>query len=561
MQDRNWRLEAKLLNFGLNPSSSNQWTEMAATEALINAPEFTVTELSSALRRTVEDAYGHVRVRGEITGFRGAHASGHCYFALKDDGAKIEAVVWKGTHYRMRFKPQEGLEVIATGKLTTYPGSSKYQIVIESLEPAGIGALMALMEERKKKLAAEGLFDEARKQLLPWLPEVIGVVTSPTGAVIRDILHRLEDRFPRHVLVWPVRVQGEGSAEQVANAIRGFNALPEGGRIPRPDLLIVARGGGSLEDLWSFNEEIVVRAAADSMIPLISAVGHETDITLIDFAADKRAPTPTAAAEMAVPVRSELMVEVASLARRTMLCWQRGQEMRRNELRAAARALPGLSELLSIPRQRLDGAVYALPRGLKANTHAHFRRFAGASARLTLRVLRAQLSQAQHRLTASGERMRHSAKNLLRNRNDRFSGLAIRLKASKLSNAQAQRQVIARDRERILRLAERARRALATSTQRLSARVAHSGQLLGALSYRGVLARGFALVRDEAGQPLHAAAGIGPGTRMSVEFSDGRVGVTAETSELTASPQPTPRELKPAVPKRTAKPIDQGSLF
>src|SRR5580658_1156385 len=202
-----------------------QSSEMAPTEALINAPEFTVTELSSALKRTVEDAYGHVRVRGEITGFRGAHASGHCYFALKDDGAKIEAVIWKGTHYRMRFKPQDGLEVIATGKLTTYPGSSKYQIVIEALEPAGVGALMALMEERKKKLAAEGLFDEARKQLLPWLPEVIGVVTSPTGAVIRDILHRLADRFPRHVIVWPVKVQGEGSAEQIAAAIRGFNAL------------------------------------------------------------------------------------------------------------------------------------------------------------------------------------------------------------------------------------------------------------------------------------------------------------------------------------------------
>src|SRR5271168_3638456 len=247
---------------------------MAATEALINAPEFTVSELSSALRRTVEDAYGHVRVRGEITGFRGAHSSGHCYFALKDESAKIEAVIWKFAHSRMRFKPQEGLEVIATGKLTTYPGSSKYQIVIEAIEPAGIGALMALLEE-------------ARKQLLPWLPEVIGVVTSPTGAVIRDILHRLQDRFPRRVLVWPVRVQGEGSAEQIAAAIRGFNALPVQGRIPRPDVLIVARGGGSLEDLWSFNEEIVVRAASDSTIPLISAVGHETDITLIDFAADK----------------------------------------------------------------------------------------------------------------------------------------------------------------------------------------------------------------------------------------------------------------------------------
>src|ERR1700710_824368 len=313
---------------------------MPPAEHLINAPEYTVSELSSALKRTVEDTYGHVRVRGEISGFRGPHSSGHCYFALKDENAKIEAVIWKSAHARMRFKPQEGLEVIATGKLTTCPGSSKYQIVIEAIEPAGVGALMALMEERKRKLGAEGLFDEARKQLLPWLPEVIGVVTSPTGAVIRDILHRLQDRFPRRVLVWPVKVQGEGSAEQIAAAIRGFNAPPEGGGIPRPDLLIVARGGGSLEDLWSFNEEIVVRAAAESMIPLISAVGHETDVTLIDFAADKRAPTPTAAAEMAVPVRAELFVEVSTLARRTFACWQRGHEHRRAELRSASRALP-----------------------------------------------------------------------------------------------------------------------------------------------------------------------------------------------------------------------------
>src|SRR5881275_1930419 len=327
---------------------------MPVAEALINAPEFTVSELSSALKRTVEDAYGHVRVRGEISGFRGPHSSGHCYFALKDESAKIEAVIWKTAYGRMRFKPQEGLEVIATGRLTTFPGSSKYQIVIEAIEPAGIGALMALMEERKKKLAAEGLFDKARKQLLPWLPEVIGVVTSPTGAVIRDILHRLEDRFPRRVLVWPVKVQGDGSAAQVANAIHGFNALPQAGPIPRPDLLIVARGGGSLEDLWSFNEEVVVRAAADSMIPLISAVGHETDVTLIDFAADKRAPTPTAAAEMAVPVRADLIAELMSKARRALACWQRAQDHRRTELRAAARALPNAEELLAIPRQRLD---------------------------------------------------------------------------------------------------------------------------------------------------------------------------------------------------------------
>src|SRR5579885_1333978 len=233
---------------------------MPAAESLINAPEFTVSELSSALKRTVEDNFGHVRVRGEISGFRGPHSSGHCYFALKDENAKIEAVIWKSCHARMRVKPQEGLEVIATGRLTTYPGSSKYQIVIEALEPAGIGALMALMEQRKRKLAAEGLFDEARKQLLPWLPEVIGVVTSPTGAVIRDILHRLSDRFPRHVLVWPVAVQGEKAAGEVANAISGFNRLPEQGPLRRPDVLIVARGGGSLEDLWAFNEEIVVRA-------------------------------------------------------------------------------------------------------------------------------------------------------------------------------------------------------------------------------------------------------------------------------------------------------------
>jgi exodeoxyribonuclease VII large subunit len=536
---------------------------MTATDALINAPEFTVSELSSALKRTVEDAYGHVRVRGEISGFRGPHSSGHCYFALKDENAKIEAVIWKGVHGRMRFKPQEGLEVIATGKLTTYPGSSKYQIVIEALEPAGIGALMALMEERKRKLGAEGLFDEARKQLLPWLPEVIGVVTSPTGAVIRDILHRLQDRFPRRVLVWPVRVQGEGSAEQIAAAIRGFNALPQAGGIPRPDLLIVARGGGSLEDLWSFNEEIVVRAAAESMIPLISAVGHETDITLIDFAADKRAPTPTAAAEMAVPVRAELFVEVAALARRTMICWQRGQESRRNELRAALRALPAAGELLAIPRQRLDGAASSLPRGLKANTHAHFRRFAASSARLTLRVLRGQVAQARHRLTVSGERMTLSARSLLRNRRDRFAGLAIRLKASKLSNAQAQRQTIARERERVLRLGERARRALATVTQRLQARVAHSGQLLGALSYRSVLTRGFALVRDQQGHAVRAAASIGPGARLDLEFADGRVAATADADRPAATPpaKPAASEPKATTPKRAVKPAGQGSLF
>ena len=278
-----------------------------------NAPEITVSELSNALKRAIEDRFGYVRVRGEISGYRGPHSSGHAYFCLKDANARLDAVIWRTAFARMKLKPEEGLEVVATGRLTTFPGKSSYQIVVEQLELAGIGALMALLEARRKKLAEEGLFDQARKRKIPFLPKVVGVVTSPTGAVIRDILHRLSDRFPVRVLVWPVRVQGETSAAEVAAAIDGFNALAIGGFAPRPDVLIVARGGGSLEDLWGFNEEIVVRAAARSAIPLIAAVGHETDWTLIDHVADLRAPTPTAAAEFATPVRAELVATVADL--------------------------------------------------------------------------------------------------------------------------------------------------------------------------------------------------------------------------------------------------------
>jgi exodeoxyribonuclease VII large subunit len=286
-------------------------SDSSFTGASSNVAEYSVSEISGALKRTVEDTFGHVRVRGEISGYRGPHSSGHAYFALKDDRARLEAVIWRGSMSRLRFRPEEGMEVIATGKLTTYPGSSKYQIVIEQMEPAGAGALMALLEERKQRLASEGLFDPAVKQLLPFMPRVIGVVTSPTGAVIRDIIHRIADRYPLHVIVWPVRVQGETSGPEVAAAVDGFNALLDEGNIPRPDVLIVARGGGSLEDLWGFNDEIVVRAVAASHIPVISAVGHETDWTLIDLAADIRAPTPTGAAEMAVPVKEDLLAALA----------------------------------------------------------------------------------------------------------------------------------------------------------------------------------------------------------------------------------------------------------
>lgn len=315
-----------------------------------NAPEISVTELANALKRTVEDRFGRVRVRGEISNYRGPHASGHAYFCLKDQGARLDAVIWKGTFLRLRTRPQEGLEVVATGRITTFPGKSSYQIVIEAMEPAGVGALMALLDERRKKLAAEGLFDAARKRPLPFLPRIVGVVTSPTGAVIRDILHRIADRFPRRVLVWPVRVQGETSAAEVAAAIEGFNSLPVDGPIPRPDVLIVARGGGSLEDLWSFNEEIVVRAAAASAIPLISAIGHETDTTLIDHVADLRAPTPTGAAEKAVPVRAELAEHLAARARRLAMAKTRGLDDRRARLATFARLLPTPEQLLQIGR-------------------------------------------------------------------------------------------------------------------------------------------------------------------------------------------------------------------
>lgn len=312
----------------------------------------------------VEGEFGHVRLRGEISGYKRA-TSGHVYMSLKDENAVIDAVMWKGAANSVPFQPQDGIEVIATGRLTTYPGRSKYQIVVERMELAGAGALMALFEKLKARLAGEGLFDRERKRSLPFLPPVIGVVTSPTGAVIRDILHRLEDRCPTHVIVWPVKVQGEGSASEVAAAIRGFDAIPAGGPVPRPDLVIVARGGGSIEDLWAFNEEVVVRAVADCTIPIISAVGHETDTTLCDYAADLRAPTPTAAAEIAVPVLADLRLTVAAHGQRAERCARRYVERGRERLDAMARLLPKRDQLLGPQRQRADDFGQRLDRGLE----------------------------------------------------------------------------------------------------------------------------------------------------------------------------------------------------
>jgi exodeoxyribonuclease VII large subunit len=523
----------------------------------INLVEFTVSELAAALKRTVEEAYAYVRVRGEISGFRGPHASGHCYFGLKDEGAKIEAVIWKSAFSRMRIKPEEGLEVIATGRLTTYPGRSTYQIVIEALEPAGLGALMALLEQRKKKLAAEGLFEEARKQLLPFLPSRIGVVTSTSGAVIRDILHRLADRFPRPVLVWPVRVQGEGAAAEIAAAIHGFNALPDTGPLSRPDLLIVARGGGSLEDLWAFNEEIVVRAAAASMVPLISAVGHETDITLIDFAADRRAPTPTAAAEMAVPVRSDLLIQVGDLGRRNFGCWRRGMEMKLRELRGFIRGWPTAEALLSSTRQRLDAAAERLPRALNANAQIHWTQYSRVCVRLTPQMLRTRTVRDTERLRTLGERSARAAAVCAERRTERLKGLAARLQVALRSNRDAHRQRVGRERERVAALVDRTGRALDALLDRSAAKLERAGQVLAALSYQGVLARGFALVRGPEGRPLRVAAAVSPGMGLDIEFTDGRVGAIAQSRQARATPVPLPRTRR----RRALSSPDQGNLF
>lgn len=510
------------------------------SEPLPNAPEWSVSELSGALRRTLEDAYGHVRVRGEL-GTVKVHSSGHVYLDLKDDKCSLAGVIWRASAGRLRIAPETGMEVIVTGRITTFAAQSKYQLIIDTLEPAGVGALLAQLEERRLRLAAEGLFDAARKRPLPYLPGVIGVVTSPTGAVIRDILHRLADRFPRHVVVWPVRVQGETSAGEVAAAIRGFNALPEGGAIPRPDLLIVARGGGSLEDLWGFNDEAVVRAAAASAIPLIAAVGHETDTTLIDHAADVRAPTPTGAAEMAVPVRSDLLVQVGDLGRRHLGALLRQVERHRQAFRAAARALPRPEDLVAPARQKLDVAASRLQQALVLGVRRHATRTGDLARRLDRQSPRVRLAAARAQL----------------------EGLGRRLAAARGASLRAEHLRIQQRRERLAALSTRADTALRTLLQRRTDRLATLGQLLRSTSHESVLARGFALVLRQEGGLVKAAAELSAGDRLSLRFADGEapavVGGGADGSAGRSQAPDAPRGKTARA--RDAQARVQGSLF
>jgi exodeoxyribonuclease VII large subunit len=463
-----------------------------------NLPEYTVSELARALKRSIEENFAYVRVRGEISGFK-RHGSGHWYLSLKDADAVIDAVCWRMTAMRLGVKPEDGMEVLCTGRLTTFPGRSKYQLVIDSMELAGVGALLKLLEERRKRLAAEGLFAAERKRQLPFLPEVIGIVTSPTGAVIRDILHRLADRFPRHVLLWPVAVQGEGAAAQVAAAINGFNRLPADGPLPRPQLIIVARGGGSLEDLMAFNEEIVVRAVAASAIPLISAVGHETDTTLIDHASDRRAPTPTAAAEIAVPVRLDLVAELANKSARLSGSLSRLFDQRRLHLAGLARGLPDPQDLLGAAAQRLDDRAERLRLAADRQLQAARQCLDLAAARLRPDVLSADIARSRARLAETEPRLLAAMARLIGRKHEAVDNYAGRL---------------------------------ATHSER----------------HESLLARGYVVVRDAIARVVTTSEGIAAGAPLDLEFHDGRVGVVAGS-------RPRPRTRRPAVHP------GQGSLF
>jgi exodeoxyribonuclease VII large subunit len=487
---------------------------------LPNTPEFSVSELAGAVKKTLEGAFGRVRVRGEITELK-AYASGHQYFALKDEGAKIRAIIWKGAVARVGLKPENGVEVIATGRITSYPERSEYQLIVERLEYAGVGALLARIEALKVRLAAEGLFAPERRRALPMLPRVIGVVTSPQGAVLQDIKTTIARRFPTRIVLWPVPVQGEGAAEKIAAAIAGFSALPAGGAVPRPDLLIVARGGGSLEDLMAFNEEVVVRAAANCTIPLISAVGHETDTTLIDYVSDRRAPTPTAAAEMAIPARLELLADLAQKAARLSGAMSRTAAGARLLLDRAGAKLPDLPAILGAARQRLDDRGERLTIALPNFLAGQHRRLDGAANRL--RHPREFLVRGRHDLAVLEHRVGAAWPGYLRTAQKRLDGAAVKL-AHPGERLAARRNF----------LALTAQRWQAPLPGRLrEARVLLDGLAarLDSVSYQSVLTRGFALVTNAKGTAVSAAAKVAPGAELKIRFADGEVKVKAAAQQ------------------------------
>lgn len=507
-----------------------------------NAPEFTVSELSGAVKRTIEGEFGFVRVRGEV-GRVSRPRSGHIYLDLKDDKSVIAGIMWKGVAARQQTQPEEGMEVIATGKMTTFPGQSKYQIILEEIRPAGAGALMAMLEKRKAQLQAEGLFDPARKRPLPYLPEIIGVVTSPSGAVIRDILHRLRDRFPRKVLVWPVAVQGAKCAPEVARAINGFNQLTPGGALPRPDLLIVARGGGSVEDLWGFNEEIVARAAAASDIPLISAVGHETDTTLIDYVSDRRAPTPTAAAELAVPVRMELLAGLRDFDARMTRAVEQRLEQRCQRLRDLGRALPRAETLLEGPRQRLDVMGDKLPAALRRLVDRQRLRLSESAGSLRPGVLSRAIVTERNKLDERARRLHPALQRLVDTRRE-----ALVQRGNRLSDRPILREISLQS-ERLVAFSRRLDDSQNTRITDARAKLDALDRLRETLGYKETLRRGYVVVHGD-GNVVTSAADAKKASALEIEFADGRLPVGGgQTARKPAKKPPNP-------PKPT-----QGSLF
>lgn len=511
-----------------------------------NISQISVSELSAALKRTLEDRFGYVRVRGEISGYRGPHSSGHAYFSLKDESARLDAVVWRTTFARMKIKPEEGMEVIASGKVTTFAGKSSYQIVVETLEPAGAGALMLLLEKRRRQLAAEGFFDVSRKRKLPFLPRVIGIITSPGGAVIRDILHRLSDRFPVHVIVWPVRVQGEGAAEELRGAVNGFSALSETSQIVRPDLVIVARGGGSLEDLWSFNDEFLVRSVAESSIPIISAIGHETDWTLIDHVSDLRAPTPTAAAEIAVPVRADLIAHVSQFEARAIAAVTRNNQQFSTNLRVVSRSIPSLTNVVVFKSQRLDAVADRLRSLLDTKSSADRLKLALVDARLnrmspearfemkrdTTKFLAARLKSSTMRAREGCVLQRDRIANALpfsafRYFERRAEQSRAILRQWELKSAGNRLQLVSLQRA-LEHNVQSLNRAMGDGFEQKGASSIKAGRLFAVVNYRSVLARGYALVLNEEKRVITKARELRTTQKFIIRLADGDVAAVTE---------------------------------